>query len=252
MQPPLLSYFPSLPLPQLRPAPALTDFDATPCAYLTGQVSRVRAFAAGGLSPEAYQALMDANFRRSGRMVYQPICPACRACAAIRVPVESFRPGKAQRRCWRRNADVKVTVAAPEPTPEKHALYEKYQTQWHAGEHAWDFESFASFLYDSPVDTREFEYRDAGGRLLGVGLCDVCARSVSSVYFYFDPALARRGLGTFSALYEIAFARAHGLPYWYAGYYVGGCASMIYKATFRPCELLGADGQWRPFSERPG
>ena len=29
------------------------------------------------------------------------------------------------------------------------------------------------------------------------------------------------------------------------GYYVGGCRSLGYKATFRPNQLLHADGVWR-------
>ena len=37
-----------------------------------------------------------------------------------------------------------------------------------------------------------------------------------------------------------------GCLYYYLGYWVAGCGAMEYKATFRPCELLGTDGLWRP------
>ena len=239
------SHFPAIPLPQLQPAPELTVLDPTPCVYLPHHTSRVRAFMAGRLSPEAHQALMDSGFRRSGRVVYQPLCETCRACEAIRVPTVTFTPTKSQRRCRRKNADVSVHVAPPEPTPEKHAIYAKYQTQWHTGQQASAMEAFVSFLYDSPVDTLEFVYRDAAGKLLGIGICDVSSQSLSSVYFYFDPAMARRGLGTFSVLYEIEWARQNHIPYWYGGYYVSGCGAMEYKAAFGPHELLGTDGLWR-------
>ncbi|HEY7117030.1 MAG TPA: arginyl-tRNA--protein transferase, partial [Tepidisphaeraceae bacterium] len=67
----------------------------------------------------------------------------------------------------------------------------------------------------------------------------------SSVYFYFDPAEARRRPGTFSALWEIEFARSRGIPYYYLGYWVAGCGAMEYKASFGPHEVLGTDGVWR-------
>src|SRR2546423_296124 len=93
-----------------------------------------------------------------------------------------------------------------------------------------------------PVRTIEFEYRDQAGALLAVGICDVCESSLSTVYFYFDPEHRQRGLGTFGAVREIAHAREHGIPYYYLGYWIRGCGSMSYKASFRPHQLLGTDG----------
>jgi arginine-tRNA-protein transferase len=199
-----------------------------------------------------YQDLMDAGFRRSGRMVYQPVCRGCRACVPIRVPVARFRPGKSQRRCARRNADLHVTVARrPVPTDEKFALHRRYMSQWHGAREPESRGEFEAFLYESPVDTIEFTYRAGGatGPLLAVGICDVCPpRSLSSVYFWFDPAQARRGLGTYGALVEIERARAVGLEHYYLGYWVRACAAMSYKCAFRPYELLDTDGNWRESS----
>jgi arginine-tRNA-protein transferase len=95
------------------------------------------------------------------------------------------------------------------------------------------------------VETLEFTYRDSAGRLLAAGICDVCRQSLSSVYFYHDPAEASRGLGTFGALWEIRAAAELGIPYYYLGYWVAGCDTMDYKASFRPYELLHPDGVWR-------
>ena len=240
------SHYPALPPPLRLSLQVLAEHD---CAYLPGRRSRIRAFMAGRMSGEVYHQLMDAGFRRSGRMVYQPVCPGCRTCVPLRVPVATFRPGKSQRRCWRKNQDLTVVAGDPEPTEEKYALYRRYATQWHgkAGdEDGWD--TFESFLYDSPVDTLEFQYRDPAGRLLAVGICDLCDRSLSSVYFYHDPSEARRGLGTFGALYEIEWARGRGVPHYYLGYWIAGCGTMDYKATFRPCEALDSDGTWRPLT----
>lgn len=217
------------------------------CPYLPGRVASNRAFLAECIDPDIYHAFMDAGFRRSGRVIYQPACAACQACVPIRVPVGTFTPSKSQRRCARRNADLALNTAPAEPSDEKFDLYRRYTTARHRGneDDVPDRESFESFLYHSPVDTIEFTYRDANQRLLAVGICDVSRRSLSSVYFYFDPTESKRGLGIYGALREIAFAREVGIPYYYLGYWIEPCRSMRYKAEFRPCELLHPDGQWR-------
>jgi arginine-tRNA-protein transferase len=198
---------------------------------------------------EVYHRFMDAGFRRSGKLMYQPVCSGCRACVSLRVPVSTFAASKSQRRCWRKNQDLSITSGEPDATEEKFELYRRYATGWHgkpAQEEDW--ETFESFLYDSPVETVEFCYRDSSGKLLAVGICDVCEHSLSSVYFYHDPSEQKRGLGTFGALHEIETARASGIPHYYLGYWVAGCGAMQYKAHFRPCEVLEPDGVWRPLA----
>jgi arginyl-tRNA--protein-N-Asp/Glu arginylyltransferase len=223
----------------------LPDHD---CPYLPGRIATSRAFMVSDAPGEVYHEFMDAGFRRSGRMIYQPICRGCRACLQIRVPVATFTLSKSQRRCWRRNSDLIVTIGEPVPTEEKHALYVRYSREWHGKGDADDYESFVMFLYDSPVPTVEFCYRDGVGRLLAVGICDLSPRSLSSVYLYHEPAESRRGVGIYSALYEIEHARAHAIPFYYLGYWVAGCATMDYKASFGPHEFLHPDGVWRQAS----
>lgn len=240
------SFFPAIPLPQRDP---LAQADPHPCAYLPAHETQLRAFWARELSGEEYQQALDAGFRRSGYVVYQPVCRGCRRCVSLRVPVAAFAPSKTQRRCWRKNADLQVHVGRPEPTQEKWHIYRRYQEQWHTraggtGQPTAPAE-FVETLYDSPTATREFVYRDGVGTLLAVGICDVTPLALSSVYFFFDPAYAARSLGTFGALCEIAWAREHALRYWYAGFWVHGCRKMEYKAAFRPHEILCGDGVWR-------
>ena len=238
----MLSAYAAIPPPR---GIALTVLPAHDCSYLPGRSARMRAFMCDALDPEIYHDLMDAGFRRSGRMIYQPVCAGCRECRAIRVPVERFAPSKSQRRAWRRNQDLIVTVAPPQPTQEKFHLYADYMAQWHRRPDEADPQSFVSFLYDSPVQSLEFSYRDASGRQVGVGICDVCARSLSSVYFYFAPSQAARRLGTFSTLWELDFARRRRLPWYYLGYWIKECAAMKYKSSFRPHEILRPDGVWQ-------
>ncbi len=204
-----------------------------------------RAFIADQIDPEIYHALMDSGFRRSGKLVYQPICKGCRACVPVRVPVNTFEPSASQRRCLRKNVDLKIEVGEPCATEEKYEVYQRYLAQRHPDQDPHAFEDFESFLYESPVQTIEFVYRDGRGKFLGAGICDMSSQSLSSVYFYFDPTEQRRGLGTLGALQEIAAARRLGVPFYYLGFFIDGCRSMQYKNAFRPYELLHSDGAWR-------
>src|ERR1700722_15415025 len=88
----------------------LTVLPEHPCSYLPDRVAQSRAFLTDRISPGLYHRLMNAGFRRSGQLVYQPICKDCRACLPIRVPLETFKPTKSQRRCFRHNSDLAVAV----------------------------------------------------------------------------------------------------------------------------------------------
>jgi arginine-tRNA-protein transferase len=222
----------------------LTTFGEQPCVYLPDQTARMRGAMAETCEPAAYRRLMDANFRRSGRLIYQPVCEHCRACRSLRVPVATFAPSKSQRRVMRRNADLTISIGEAMPSEAGYELYRRYCIDWH-GQESIGPEDYLRFLHDSPVPTLEFQYRTRDGYLLAVGICDRVPGALSSVYFYFDPRHADRSLGTFGALCEIDYAAVEKLDYYYLGYWVAGCGSMTYKANFKPCELLGDEG-WTP------
>jgi len=221
---------------------------AHPCAYLPGRLASNEYCVAATLDSGLYQALMDQGFRRSGGVVYRPACAGCAECVPIRVPAAVFAPSRSQRRVLRRNADLRVEIALPRPGDDKWRLYQAYLAHQHGAEAAGDRGEFESFLYRSPLETLEMCYW-LGPDLVAVGLVDVCPKSLSSVYFYFDPAHARRSLGTFGALCEIDECRRRGMPFWYVGYYVRGCDRMNYKAQFRPHELLDEQKRWRRSAE---
>ncbi len=197
------------------------------------------------MTPALYEAYMNAGFRRSGKMIYQPACPGCRACLPLRVIVSHFRPGKTQRRTLRHNHDLRLAIDDPSPSDEKFELFARYESQWHQSREPTSWENFVAFLYDSPVQTCEMTYRDANGKLMGVGICDIGPTTLSSVYFYFAPEESSRSLGTYSALREIECARQRDLAHYYLGYWVNGCGAMEYKANYHPHEIFHPDGQWR-------
>ena len=188
--------------------------------------------------------LFALGFRRSGSFVYRPECPGCRACVAARVPVAAFVPDRSQRRCSARNADLRVACEAAECSDEVFDLYRRYLRQRHAGGGMDDAtpEAFSEFLCTPGIEAEFLTFRLAG-RLLAVAVTDVLDTGLSANYTFFDPAEARRSLGTFAVLTQIREARRRRLEHVYLGYWIERSAKMRYKSRFRPLELY-RDGRW--------
>jgi arginyl-tRNA--protein-N-Asp/Glu arginylyltransferase len=218
--------------------------DMHACPYLPLRKAREEIFTATDFLPELYHDFMDHGFRRSGHYFYRPVCPHCQECRPLRVVVAGYKSSKSHRRIVNKNRDIDIHVDVPRISREKQRLYSRYLAVRHDGYQSDTLEDLRSFLYSSPVHTLEFVYR-LRGKIVAVGIVDMCSRSLSTVYAYYDPDEPNRCLGTFSALQEIGFCRANAIPYYYMGYYVAGCPSMKYKARFKPHEILDPLWRWR-------
>jgi len=224
-----------------------------PCNYLPGLLARQQHFywppSEGTVSGAFYQRLMDARFRRSGRLFYRPVCDSCSRCIPIRLRVAEFQPSESQRRSVKKNPDVTIEWVKPTIDDERIALYARYGQQRHDAAATRDTATeLEQFLYDSPTDTVESVYR-VDGKIIAIGICDLTPDALSSVYFYFEPTLSKRSLGVYSALQEIAYTAETARPYYYLGYWVEGCRKMDYKAAFADHELL-VDGVWEKHVRR--
>ena len=217
------------------------------CSYIAGRLARsVFVDPQLALDPPRYGALLDLGFRRSGSYVYRPACGNCQECRPVRLPVAEFRATRAQRRCARDNADLRLGLES-ELNAEHYALYRRYLHARHpgGGMDPEDRDAFRSFLSSAWGCTEVIALRDGAGRLLAGGVIDRVPQGLSAVYTYFEPGLPERSLGTYSILTEIEHARTLGLPYLYLGYWVPGSPKMDYKRHFRPLEVLGATGWGR-------
>ena len=216
----------------------------SPCPYLPGRLWKTRLFFADSFPGEVYENLLAYGFRRSGTHFYQNHCPGCDACRQLRIPVAAFQPTASQERTRKKNHDLEILIESSAFQREVYELYLRYVDYKHGKEEA-DVGAFRRFLCDTPIDTRIMKYY-SGSKLAGVGWLDFLPTSLSSVYFAFDPAFAKRSLGTFSVLKEIDYCRETGRVWHYLGFHVEGSAKMDYKARFRPHERL-VDGAFREF-----
>ena len=195
------------------------------CSYLPGRDSTT-AFVDPEMSvdPQIYERLSMVGFRRSGSYLYTPMCSACKACVPARVPVAQFRPSRAQKRCLKRNVDVKVVQCDSIDLEKHYWLYAKYINERHAnGE-------YLEFYVDD--------------KLIGCAVVDVLPDSLSAIYTYFDPTLDRRGLGNLAVLLQIQMAAKMDKRYVYLGYWIEDCQKMNYKKQYQPIELL-QENSWQ-------
>jgi arginine-tRNA-protein transferase len=196
--------------------------------------------------PEIYGNALAMGFRRSGAHVYRPACLGCSACRPVRIPTAHFVADRSQRRCLKRNSDLRLDVRPASRTEENFSLYRRYLDWRHAGggmdqPQTTDFDAFLACPW-SP--TRFFEFR-LNQRLLAVAVTDVLPNALSAVYTFFEPELADRSLGTFAILSQIEQARREGRAHLYLGFWLDGHPKMHYKRNFRPLEtLVGKD--WQP------
>ena len=221
------------------------------CVYLPAETATTETCIMLDVSPAEYGHMMSRGWRRFGPIYFRPACGACTECVSIRVPLHRFAPSKSQRRAAKRARSLRRAVGVPVVDDARLALY----SRWHADrehERGWgpsneSAQSYAlSFAFPHP-SVREVTFYD-GERLVGVGIWDEVPGAASAVYFYSDPDYAAWSLGVANVVVYVEEARARGLDYVYLGYRVLGCASLAYKAKYRPHELLAG----RPsFEEEP-
>lgn len=220
------------------------------CEYLPDRHWRRELVYVASLGRDEYMTLLRAGWRRFGRTLFRPRCRKCHECRSLRVDVARFRPDRSQRRCRKANEGVvRLEIGVPSVSPEKLDLFDRFHRErsatrgWTPHEPGDAAEYVASFV-DNPFPAQEWRY-SLNGRLVGVGYVDDLPEGLSAIYFASDPTHRERSLGTWNVLRMIERASALGLPHVYLGYYVEGCASLAYKARFRPNQMLDAEGRWR-------
>ncbi|HEY4163520.1 MAG TPA: arginyltransferase, partial [Dongiaceae bacterium] len=198
------------------PIPFLVTTEV-PCPYLPGRMERkIITELSGAQSPELFEILSRAGFRRSHSIAYRPACVGCRACVPVRIVASAFKPSRSMRKVLARNQDLRATVTEAVPTQEQFKLFARYlEARHNDGEMVgMGPQDYASMVGDSPVDTRIVEFRDGAagkngsgkndpGKLVAACLTDWGQDGISAVYSFFEPKLARNSLGSFIVLWLI-------------------------------------------------
>ena len=222
-----------------------------PCPYLDGVVARMPLrLPIGRLSEDTTDSLLALGYRRSGDFVYRTQCPSCTACEPTRVVAATFAWTSSLKRVLRKG-DAGLTVKAGPmlSDPIRVELFNKHRQMrgLSRDEVPIDEEGYRSFLVESCCDTLElsFWHRD---QLAAVSIVDVAKQSLSAVYTFFDPDLARFSLGTYSILKQLEQVARTGRTYLYLGMYVADNKHLNYKARFLPQQRL-VNRVWQLFDK---
>ena len=214
------------------------------CSYLDGARASLEINVMLEVSPRELEALLARGWRRFGPMYFRPKCASCNECITLRIDVAQFAARKSQRRAAKNASRLRRIVSTPTVDEERLALYRKWHSQREVNK-GWepsdiDPERYAvDFAFPHP-SAREAAFRDPndGDRLVGLGIFDEMPGAMSAVYFFWDPELAPASLGVANVVTLVEEAREKGLGHVYLGYRVLGCPSLVYKASYRPHELL--------------
>jgi len=222
--------------------------DLSPCPYLPEKEKQYEYFFAHELNEEEAGVLLAQGWRKFGIHFFRPSCPACSQCIPVRVLTKEFEPSRSQRRNLKRNAGIEVKFGPLSFVPKIYDLYAAHSAE--RFNQKADLENFLVGFYTPSCPSLQSEYF-LDGELIGAGFLDVGNNCLSSIYFFFDPAYTKLGIGTFSVLKEIEYASSLGLSYYYLGYFVPGCSRMGYKDDFRPREHYSWDTHfWKRAASR--
>jgi arginine-tRNA-protein transferase len=217
------------------------------CPYLPERQCRMEYLVASKMTGREYEKKMNANWRKFGHLLFHPICESCTECRSLRVRIDQFQPSRSQRRAVKENADLRVAYDLPILDDARLNLYWAYHVTQHERKQ-WSKTAISPQEYEfsyvqNPVSAVEISAWKQD-RLVGVLIADVTPGAVSAVYHYYDLSEPQRGLGTFLIMQAFALARQQHKSWMYFGYYVPNSASMKYKATYRPYQLLQSEGNW--------
>jgi arginyl-tRNA--protein-N-Asp/Glu arginylyltransferase len=164
----------------------------------------------------------------------------------VRLNLAQFTPSKSQRRVWRRNADLRWEIGPARLDEVLHRIFALHSSRFHENVP----QSLTDFLGGEPATVPckcRMLKAMLGDRVIAASFLDQGEHDVSSSYAIFDPAHAKRGLGTLTLLKEIETAKAAGRRYLYHGYATRTPSHYDYKKTFNALESYDwAKQAWSP------
>ena len=200
------------------------------------------------ISDKFMELFLASGYRRNGNCIYTMRCRDCKACIPIRLHVGEMRLNRNQRRVLKKNRDVEIEYAPIEVSRENVTLCEKFLRNRYPHKNNSGRSYYEGFFLNHIIPGMEIRYR-LDGRLLGTGIVDIGTNWMNAVYFYFDPADAKRSPGVFNILTLLETCRKLDIEYLYLGYYLKEVQAMRYKDRFSPHYLL-ENGVWKQYAKK--
>ena len=203
------------------------------------------------LEPAELDKLLHRGWFRSGPLLYRapllPIDHRLRELVHLRLRLDGEVP-KNRRRLLKRNRERFRTVFGPATLDNaRRRLYRRMRPRF-VGFVMRDLDGLG--MTHPPFDTREVAVYD-GDKLIAIGWFDLGRRAAAGLLGMHDPAYAKHGLGIYTMLEEMAYARSHSARWYYPGYVVPGVPAFDYKLGLGQAQFLRPDGRWRQLARAP-
>ncbi|MGL1893122.1 MAG: arginyltransferase [Spirochaetaceae bacterium] len=215
-----------------------TNADPVNCPYIDGNKFRQRYTVVKDLTGADFDMFLLNGWRHFGNFFFMPNCDNCNACRPIRTLVSEFKASKSQRRNFNKNNNsVEVAFSDLVYSQEIYNVYKKH-SDVKFDQETTEKEFRESFFKDALMGSSKLSLYKIENILVGVGFIDISDTGISSIYFCYDTDYRALGLGVFSVIKEIEYAKSIGKSYYYLGYYIEGNKSMEYKNKYTPSEVL--------------
>ncbi|WP_305463902.1 arginyltransferase [Photobacterium leiognathi] len=214
------------------------------CSYLPDEIEQLGVVIDHQwFSPEGYKLLIASGYRRSGQVIYKPMCNACSACTPLRIDCPAFVPSRSQKRQLAQMRKLHWELKT-ELDDNWFELYEKYIRIRHSTGSMYpaNKEQFFDFV-TAPWMATAFLHVYENEKLIAIAVTDVFADALSAVYSFFEPEHPL-SLGTLCVLFQIEFCRQSNRQWLYPGYQIDACKAMNYKTRFAPHQKL-IGGIWQ-------
>jgi leucyl-tRNA---protein transferase len=208
------------------------------------------AFRVDSVSQDQLDLLLERGWRHFGtnffRYSVNVYRDEIRRVLPLRIRLSKFKLSKSQRRCLKRNADLRVEIRETKVTDQAKRLFHRHKRRFESGPPS----TIYAFLSRSPATVpcigHEVACYNSRDELIAVSYFDIGAATISGVYAMFEPEESARGLGTFTMLKEIQYAIDSQCEFYYQGYAYEGPSFYDYKLRYSGIERFDWQGHWVP------
>jgi leucyl-tRNA---protein transferase len=206
----------------------------------------IEAEIAYSMSPVELDRWLSAGWFRSGALLFRAplliLDSEVRDLVQVRLRLDANTP-RSRRRLLRRNRGRFRCEFGPAVVDDAaQRLYEETRARF-IDFIANDLSELVIGELPGVFDTRELRVFD-GDRVVALSYFDVGREAVTGILGLHDPAFAKHGLGIYTMLEEVEFARSHAARWYYPGYVVPGLPSFDYKLSLGAVEYLNGEGAW--------
>lgn len=220
------------------------------CPYLDGLVALNETLLVHKIDQYDLESLLSRGFRHFGDVFFRPLCPHCRACIPIRIPVQQFVSSKSVKRLFKRGNRFTTALEEPMPTKESFALYKRHKKRFERQD-TESYELYVKSFFHPFRFNKVLSIKD-GDQLVALAHMDVTGSAMSAIYTYFDEEYRRFSPGKLALYKQVELAREMGIRWLYLGFYVQENRHMRYKIDVKPNQLMVTDHLWRDYLDASG